>query len=255
MSNFDEEIKRINDEMMADGTVDQIIRDNLKKAYETAIGNAFRWGDLNNAIEKRIKEIMVPAIERSDLSEYVTKLDDVLTQIIHETALPDHKTLIENFKTLTCDKMPKIITLEEILEKYGEFVAEDLDCCGREVLTDDSPTYVDFEAMVCVEESDTPRYTKSEYAVLSCTIGDEEDEDNRDTFERKINLVHYSWDKEEGYRIEYSCASDITNLRNLPAFDAWLIALSQSGTHLVAELGDHEEDDFEPKAEPECEWS
>lgn len=255
MPNFDEEIKRINDEMMADGTIDQIIRENLIKAYQNAIDNAFKWGDLKTAIEKRIKEIMVPAIERSDLSGYITKLDDVLTQIIHETALPDHKTLIENFKTLTCDKIPKTITLEEILEKYGEFVAEDLDCCGREVITDDSPAYVDFEAMVCVEESDRRRYANSEYAVLSCTIGDEEDEDNRETFDRKINLVHYSWDQKGGYRIEYGCANDVASLKNLPSFDAWLIALSQNGTYLIADLGDSEEGDFEPKAEPECEWS
>ena len=48
MSNFDEDIKRINDEMMADGTIDNIIRERLTKAYTDAIDNAFRWGDLND---------------------------------------------------------------------------------------------------------------------------------------------------------------------------------------------------------------
>lgn len=252
---FNEDIKRINDEMMADGTVDNIIREHLKKAYESAIDNAFRWGELKDTITKRLTEVLVPAIERSDLSEFVVKLDDVLTQIVHETALPDHKNLMESFKTITCEKMPDTVTLEDILKKYSEYVAEDLDCCGREVITDDDPCYADFDAIVSVEESDRYHYNKSEYATLVCAIGEDEDESNKETFERRIDLVHYSWDKAEGYRISYGNACDITSLKNLPSFDAWMIALSQNGTRLIASVDDSEEDCFEPKAEPECEWS
>ena len=41
----------------------------------------------------------------------------------------------------------------------------------------------------------------------------------------------------------------------MPDFDVWLLALSQNGTRVIAERGDGESDEFEPSAQPECEWS
>lgn len=256
MSNFDEDIKRINEEMMTDGTIDNIIRDHLAKAYNDAIDQAFRWGKLKDAIEKRLAEILIPAIERTDLSEYVVKLDSVLTSIIHETALPDNKKLLEYFETLTCKEMPKTITLDEILDKYVEFCKEEIDCCGREVCTDDGPEYVSGEAQVCIN-SDNRYGTRfhNEYAMLLCQIGECESEENKENLNRQIKLTHYSWEKEEGYRIDYGNGADITSLRSMPSFDVWLLALSQNRTRVLANIGDAEEDDFVPNAEPEPEWS
>lgn len=256
MSNFDEDIKRINDEMMADGTIDNIIRERLTKAYTDAVDNAFRWGDLKDAIEKRLKEILIPAIERSDLSDYVVKLDEILTSIIHETSLPDHKRLLEHFDTIICKKMPKTITLEEILDKYMEFCKEELECCGRKVDTDEGdPSYENCEAQVTVEDDDRYGRFSNEYAVLLCQIGEDESDENKEKLNRRVRLTHYSWEKEEGYRIEYSGATDITSLKYMPDFDVWLLALSQNGTRVIAERGDGESDEFEPNAQPECEWT
>ena len=37
MTNFDEDIKKITDEILQDGTVDKIIRENIIKGFELAI--------------------------------------------------------------------------------------------------------------------------------------------------------------------------------------------------------------------------
>ncbi len=57
MANFDEDIKRITNELMEDGTVDKIICEKVRKGFEDAIGGAFRWGELKDAIEKRVKDV------------------------------------------------------------------------------------------------------------------------------------------------------------------------------------------------------
>lgn len=256
MSNFNEDIKRINDEMMIDGTIDNIIREHLTKAYADAIDHAFRWGNLKEVIEKRLEEILIPAIEQSDLSDYVVKLDEVLTSIIHETALPDHKRLLEHFNTIVCQKLPKTITLEEILDKYAEFCAEELECYNREVNTDDrEPSYESCEIRVSVEDNDYYGRFSNDYALLLCEIGEDESDENKEKLNRRARLTHYSWEKEEGYRIVYGGATDITSLKHMPDFDVWLLALSQNGTRVIAERGDFESDEFEPNAQPECTWS
>ena len=46
MANFDEDIIRITEEVLSDGTVDRIIREQVVKGFENAISNSFKWGDL-----------------------------------------------------------------------------------------------------------------------------------------------------------------------------------------------------------------
>ena len=44
MANFDEDIKRITDEILSDGTVDQIIREKVTDGIEKAIASSFNYG-------------------------------------------------------------------------------------------------------------------------------------------------------------------------------------------------------------------
>ena len=255
MSNFDEDIKRISDEMMKDGTIDDIIRDKLRKAYESSIESAFRFGALSDAIEKRIKEVMVPAVEKADLSEYVTKLDDVLSEVIRATALPDYKKLLQNFKDFIRTDLPKSVTLKDLLSEYNKFVAADIDCCGREVVYDEGdPEYKYVEAYAEIDEDESRYYNKPEHAILRLHIDEDEEEDNQDTLNREVKLTRYSWEKDKGWRIDYGNAADIQSLRYMPSFDVYLLALSQNGTRLIGEMCDCEEDSVTPDAEPEVDF-
>lgn len=44
MANFDEDIKRITDEVLSDGTVDQIIREKVAEGIEKAVSSSFNYG-------------------------------------------------------------------------------------------------------------------------------------------------------------------------------------------------------------------
>ena len=255
MSNFDEDIKRISDEMLKDGTIDNIIREKLKKAYESSIESAFRFGALSTAIEKRIKEILVPAVENADLSAYVTKLDVVLSEILRETVLPDHKKLLENFKNFIRTDLPESVTLEELLSEYGKFVAADIDCCGREVMCDEGdPEYKYVDTYAEINEDESRYYNRPEHAVLRLHIDEDEEEDNENALNREVKLTRYSWEKDKGWRIDYGNAADIQSLRYMPSFDVYLLALSQNGTRLIGEMCDCEEDSVTPDAEPEVDF-
>ena len=51
MANFDEDIRRITNEVLQDGTVDQIIREKVTDGIKGAISDSFGYGKLRNAIK------------------------------------------------------------------------------------------------------------------------------------------------------------------------------------------------------------
>ena len=63
-----EELLKIASESLSSDEVNEIVKEKFMNALENAIENAFRWGDAKNAIEKKVKEVMVPYIESYDFS-------------------------------------------------------------------------------------------------------------------------------------------------------------------------------------------
>ena len=91
MANFDEDIKRITDEILSDGTVDQIIREKVTDGIEKAIASSFNYGKLEKAVEERVEQVLVPFIESYDMSGYIVKLDTLLTEMVNKSVLTDNK--------------------------------------------------------------------------------------------------------------------------------------------------------------------
>jgi len=98
MANFDEDIKRITDEILSDGTVDQIIREKVTDGIEKAIASSFNYGKLEKTVKERVEQVLVPFIESYDMSGYIVKLDTLLTEMVNKSVLTDNKNLLENFK-------------------------------------------------------------------------------------------------------------------------------------------------------------
>lgn len=59
MANFDEDIRRITNEVLQDGTVDQIIREKVTDGIKGAISDSFGYGKLRNAIKERVEQVLV----------------------------------------------------------------------------------------------------------------------------------------------------------------------------------------------------
>lgn len=58
-----EELLKIVQESLSSDEASEIVKRKFMKALESAIEDDFRWGDAKAAIEKKLKEIMVPYIE------------------------------------------------------------------------------------------------------------------------------------------------------------------------------------------------
>jgi hypothetical protein len=229
MANFDEDIRRIAEEILNDGTVDQIIRENLTASIKKSIESAFSFGELSRAIDKKITSILVPFIEQSDMNGYLVKLDSVLTEIINGTTLIDNKKLLENFKNLMKEPEEKTITVSKLFEEYKKFVAENMKIDGREIDTENEE-YIPMPVRIDYETISSSNYFN--YATLHFNIVDDDDEEQEEKLNRNIKLRKYMYDDE--WHIDFDINPiDIKSLRYLTEFDILLTRLDRAFAKLI----------------------
>ena len=137
MANFDEDIRRITNEVLQDGTVDQIIREKVTDGIKGAISDSFGYGKLRNAIKERVEQVLVPFIEKYDMSDYIVKLDTVLTEIVNQTALVDNKRLLRNFQYLMTEPQEEEVKLSDLFREYEKYVAKHMETDGRKISYDE----------------------------------------------------------------------------------------------------------------------
>lgn len=247
MTNFDEDIKRITDEIMKEGTLEQIIKEKITKGFESAIDSAFSFGKLRDAIRKRTDEVLVPLIESYDMSEYIVKLDTVLTEIVNSTALTDNKRILANFKSLMTEPERKPITVTELFEEYKKFVATEMDTYGRDVVVEDTAYYEPMEVeLEIIEEKDRP-WSSFDRATLELSVTEEEQQEK---LNRSIRLEHYKNGK-EGWDIYTEFNPDIASLRYLDDFDVYLFKLQRARVKLIIDEK-YDTDSVDSANEPEA---
>ena len=114
-----EELFKMAQECLSEEEVKEILRNKFKESIESAIGSAFRWGKVESALRKKIDEVMVPYIEKYDFSEYLPKLDTVLTEIVNSDACIENKKILENFKELSIKQEEKEMKVTDICLMHG----------------------------------------------------------------------------------------------------------------------------------------
>lgn len=231
MANFDEDIKRITDEILQDGTVDKIIREKITKGFETAIDSAFSFGKLRDAIRKRTDEVLVPLIENYNMEKYIVKLDTVLSEIVNSTALTDNKRLLANFKSLMTEPERKTITVTELFEEYKKFVAKEMDTYGRDVQVEDIAYYDPMEVNFKVVEEEDRSWSCFDRATLELSVDEEEQQEE---LNRTIRLDHYKNEK-EGWDIISEFNPPIKSLRYLDDFDIFLLKLQRANVKVIVD--------------------
>ena len=231
MANFDEEIKRITDEIIQDETVEKIIKEKITKGFESAIDSAFSFGKLRDAIRKRTDEVLVPLIESYDMSEYIVKLDTVLTEIVNSTALTDNKRILANFKNLMTEPDMKTITVSELFKEYKKFVAKEMDTYGRDVVVEDTAYYEPMEVELEIIEEEDRSWSYFDRAILELSVDEEEQQEE---LNRTIRLDHYKNGK-EGWDIISEFNPQITSLRYLDDFDIFLLKLQRANVKVIVD--------------------
>lgn len=253
MQNFDDLMKENFNKLVEDGTVENIFKEQLIAGIKKGIEESFRYGDLSRAIDKRVKEIMIPHIEGYDFNEYLPKLDTVLTEIVNSTSLVDNRKILQNFKTLMTEPSAKEINLSGLFNVYNKQTAEQFSCTGREVsddYDDDGPTYEPFETTFEFNEDENREWLSFGYATIDFTTDDDEQQE----LNRTVRLS--KWKKDNKWHI--SCCDDLSSnlgsLRNLGEFDVLILTLARANTTIIIDETSGSEE-VEPEERPEASWS
>jgi hypothetical protein len=246
--NLEDSIKDVISKKLEDGTIKKIIAEQLENAVVATMKNLFNsYGNITKILEEKIKSVMVPYLENYDYSDYIVKLDEVMGQVLKNSAL-ENKKLLENFKHLTdCSEKIKEIKLSEMFEKWKEFVEENVNTTGLKIDLDrDEPAYGNVFVELEVKYDDIRSWDKYEYAniVFEC----EHDE--------KMNFSVRVWKgRDEKYWTLYNDFDcELSSLRNLNSFKILLMKLRQSFTRITIDIR-YEESEIEPKERPEATFS
>lgn len=229
MANFDEDVKKIIDKILQDGTVEKIIQEKITKGFASEIESSFCYGKLRDAVRKRIDEVLVPFIENYNMDEYIIKLDTVLSEIVNATALVENKKILENFKNLMIEPEKKTITVSELFKQYKLYVAKEMDTDGRDVQIEDTVYYEPMEVSFEIKKEQDRSWSCFDRAVLEFGVTEEEQQEN---LNRTIRLNHYK-NGAEGWDIIAEINPEITSLRYLDDFDILLIKLQRGMVKLI----------------------
>ena len=245
-----EELLKIAQESLSSAEVTAIVKDKFMKALGSAIEDAFRWGDAKHAIEDKVKEVMVPYIEQYDFSEYLPKLDSVLTEIVNSDFCIGNKKILENFEKLMLEPEQKEIKLTDIFKAWVKQCEKDIDTDGLDIDYDDGVSYQSVDCEMCFELEDKPSWSSCQRAVI--TFENEHDE----KLNVEIPVSKWIWNngKEEPYTLSVYKDLMISSLRGLSEFDVLLLRLSRAGTAIIIDK-EYYDSCICPEKEPEASFS
>lgn len=240
--NLETSIKDVISKKLVDGTVEKLVEEHLQKGVTKALESLFSsYGDVTKVIEEKVKSVMVPYLESYDYSEYLTKLDSVLVDVLKNSAL-ENKKLLTNFKELMIHEERNEIKVTELFEEWTKYVVKNVETAGLEINYDDGPSYEYVEINMNVSYDDERSWSSFDYATLVFEC----EHDEKMNFAVRLS----KWDKRDAWDIRFDAKHDISSLRHLNEFEILLMKLDQNGVRLVLD-SDYESDEVVPDKEPE----
>lgn len=241
-----DKILGIASQCLSDEEIEQIVKNRFMNAIDEAIKDSFKWGDVKKTIEAKIKEVTVPYIESYDFSEYLPKLDTVLTEIVNSSGCKAEKEILENFKYLMIDEDIKEIKVSEIFDKWIKYCNENISTYGLDVNLDDGPHYECVDCNMEVEKEERPSWSSFEYAKIFF----ENEHDNE--LNREIRIS--KWNEKVGWTISGCKELVLSSLQRVSEFDMFLMKLERNDTKIILDTFE-ENGEIEPEQEPEANWS
>lgn len=248
--NLEENIKDVIAKKLEDGVVEQLVSEKLEEGINNALGHLFgSYGDVTQIIEKQVKSVMVPYLERYDYSKYIVKLDDVLTEVLKEST-NDNRQILENFKGLMASdkEFGKEMKATELFEEWMEYVSENIDTSDLEINYDEEPRYENAEVSLRFEE-DESNYSWSSVERASLIFECETDEN----MNVRIPLSRWKTLGEKNWSIDYKSPNDLSSLRYLNSFEVYMMRVVQSYVKLVVDVKD-DQNEVEINDVPEADF-
>lgn len=238
--NLENSIKDVISHKLEDGTIEKLVSEQLEKGVTNALENLFRsYGDVTKIIEEKIKSVMVPYLENYDYSKYLVKLDNVLVEVLKNSAL-DNKKLLENFKDLmTSEEIPKLIKLSDIFNEWKNYAAKEVDTSE---LDDDCGEYEYLEVSMSCEEVSS---SWSDYKKYIVTFECEQDEKLNFEFE----ISRWKESRKETFDLHYYDKHDLESLRYLKNFEIYMMKVNQAFCDIELDIKS-DTDEVEVEAKP-----
>lgn len=223
MSNLENSIKDCITNEIEKGIIEKVIADQLEKCIEKSVSDMFSWGgEVKKVVEEKIKSVMIPYLESYDYSQYIVKLDSVLTDVLKATAL-ENKTILTNFKELITET-PKEVKMSDILEEWAKH-------CERNV--DKDKIDMDYEGGYVTATLDTEEVSSSWSDFQRVIVRLECDEDE----ELKCEFEISKWKgRRENFTMDKKALHEISSLRNLSEFDVFLLKVSQGYNNIILDI-------------------
>lgn len=247
MNNLENSIKDCITKELEKGVIEKVIAEQLEKCVEKSISDMFGWGgEVKKVVEEKVKGVIIPYLESYDYSDYIIKLDHVLTNVLKMTTA-ENKKLLENFNELmSVDVNIRSIKVSEIFDKWCEYVAENVDTDDLEVDYDDGVAYETVEVSYEFEDGEKRSWLKQENGriIFEC----EKDE------KMNICIEVYRWSdihKENEWSFRFNDRCELSSLRNLDKFSLYLMALNQAGVKIELDKT-YDNEDVRPEKEPEA---
>lgn len=249
MKSFEEMVQDIVQEKLNSEVIEKVIEEKLQSAVSSACDNIFRWnGDGKKMIEDKLKEVFIPALERSDFTKYTKKLDIALSEIIRNTTLADNRNILENFKELMTEPECKSIKLSKIFEEYKKYVAANVDTYGLEAQCDDGEPYYECVGVSLEFEKDKDRWFKSLFEHGTVHLSCEHDEDDELSFDLRLE----KWGTKNWKPLFGRSVLDFNSLARISDFEILILQLNRANVEIILDV-EKDEDEVEPDKEPE--WS
>ncbi len=245
-----EELLKIAQESLSSEEVTAIVKEKFMNALGSAIEDAFRWGEAKKAVENKVKEVMVPYIENYDFSEYLPKLDSVLTEIVNSDFCIGNKKILDNFKGLMLAPEQKEIKITDLFKAWVKQCEKDIDTDGLDIDYDDGVSYQSVDCEMRFELEDKPSWSSFQRAVITF----ENEHDEKLNVEIPVSKYIRSDGKEEPYTLSVYKDIMISSLRNLSEFDVLILRLSRAGTAIIIDK-EYYESYIQPEKEPEASFS
>ena len=247
MNNLENSIKDCITKELEKGVIEKVIAEQLEKCVEKSISDMFGWGgEVKKVVEEKVKGVIIPYLESYDYSDYIIKLDHVLTNVLKMTTA-ENKKLLENFNELmSVDVNIRSIKVSEIFDKWCEYVAENVDTDDLEVDYDDGVAYETVEVSYEFEDGERRSWLKQENGriLFEC----EKDE------KMNICIEVYRWSdihKENEWSFRFNDRCELSSLRNLDKFSLYLMSLNQAGVKIELDKT-YDNEDVRPEKEPEA---
>lgn len=243
-----DELLKIAQEALSDEEVSEIVKDKFKNTFAEAVESAFKWGEAEKLIKKKITEVMVPYIENYDFSEYLLKLDSVLTELINTDACLANKHILENFKNLMLEPDEKSINLTNLFKAWIEQCQKDIETDELEINYDDGVSYCPVECEMRFETEDNSSWSCYERAKI--IFENEHDE----TLNIEIPVLKWKSNKGKPWTLAISNDVMISSIRRLNDFQILLLRLERAKTEIIIDK-EYATGDICPEKEPEASFS